>query len=59
VSVQTTSTADLYDEYGEALQSCELQFRQYGGRAAFTGPAVTVRCFPRAVRLRDTALRSP
>jgi len=44
VSVPTTSTADLYDEHGEALQSCDLQFRQYGGRAAFTGPAVTVRC---------------
>jgi regulator of ribonuclease activity A len=45
VPVPTTSTADLFDEYGEALQSCELQFRQFGGRAAFTGPAVTVRCF--------------
>ena len=44
MSVPTTSTADLYDEYGEALQSCDLQFRQYGGRAAFSGPAVTVRC---------------
>ena len=39
-----TSTADLYDEHGEALQSCDLQFRQYGGRPAFTGAAVTVRC---------------
>lgn len=39
------STADLYDEHGEALQSCDLQFRQYGGRAAVSGPAVTVRCF--------------
>lgn len=40
-----TSTADLYDEHGEALQSCDLQFRQYGGRATFSGPAATVRCF--------------
>jgi regulator of ribonuclease activity A len=40
----TISTADLYDEHGEALQSCDLQFRQFGGRTAFTGPAVTVRC---------------
>lgn len=38
------STADLYDEHGEALQSCDLQFRQYGGVARFAGPAVTVRC---------------
>jgi regulator of ribonuclease activity A len=45
MSVPTISTADLYDEYGEALQSCDLQFRQFGGRAAFSGAAVTVRCF--------------
>jgi regulator of ribonuclease activity A len=45
MSLPTISTADLYDEYGEALQSCDLQFRQFGGRSAFTGPAVTVRCF--------------
>jgi regulator of ribonuclease activity A len=45
MSVRTTSTADLYDEHGEQLQSCELQFRQFGGRTTFSGPAVTVRCF--------------
>ena len=39
------STADLYDEYGERLQSCDVQFRQFGGRAEFDGIAVTVRCF--------------
>jgi regulator of ribonuclease activity A len=37
-------TADLYDEYGEALQSCDLQLRQFGGRATFSGSAVTIRC---------------
>jgi regulator of ribonuclease activity A len=40
----TISTADLYDELGEELQSCDLQFRQFGGRTAFSGPAVTVCC---------------
>jgi len=45
MSVRTVGTADLYDQYGEALQSCEVQFRQFGGRSAFSGPAVTVRCF--------------
>ncbi|MGC1213377.1 MAG: ribonuclease E activity regulator RraA [Micromonospora sp.] len=40
-----TSTADLYDRYGDALGSCDTQLRQYGGVAAFAGPAVTVRCF--------------
>jgi regulator of ribonuclease activity A len=40
-----TNTADLYDEHGEQLQSCDLQLRQYGGTALFSGPAVTVSCF--------------
>jgi regulator of ribonuclease activity A len=38
------NTADLYDEYEEKLQSCDTQFRQYGGRAEFHGRIVTVRC---------------
>ncbi len=38
------ATADLYDEHGEALQSCDLQLRQYGGRTAFSGPLATIRC---------------
>ena len=37
-------TADLYDEYEEQLQSCDLQLRQYGGRRVFAGEVVTVRC---------------
>ena len=39
------STADLYDRYGDALGSCDTQFRQYGGRRTFHGVAVTIRCF--------------
>jgi regulator of ribonuclease activity A len=38
------ATADLYDEHGDALDSCDLQLRQFGGRPTFTGPVVTVRC---------------
>jgi regulator of ribonuclease activity A len=38
-------TADLVDEHGEALQSCDLQFRQFGGRSRFHGPIRTVECF--------------
>jgi regulator of ribonuclease activity A len=37
-------TADLIDEHGDALQSCDVQFRQYGGRERFAGPIRTVRC---------------
>jgi regulator of ribonuclease activity A len=36
-------TADLYDEHGDALASCDTQFRQYGGRTRFRGEVVTVR----------------
>ncbi|MFC4334767.1 ribonuclease E activity regulator RraA [Salininema proteolyticum] len=39
------ATADLYDEHGEDLGSCDTQFRQFGGRRSFSGTAVTVRCF--------------
>lgn len=39
-----TTTADLYDEHGDGLESCDLQFRQFGGRRAAGGPIGTVRC---------------
>jgi regulator of ribonuclease activity A len=38
------ATADLVDEHGDALQSCDLQFRQFGGRSWFSGRIVTVSC---------------
>jgi regulator of ribonuclease activity A len=38
-------TADLVDEHGEALESCDLQLRQFGGRRRFSGPIRTVACF--------------
>jgi regulator of ribonuclease activity A len=44
------ATADLIDDFGDELRSCETQFRQYGGRAVFAGPVATVRC------LRDNGL---
>lgn len=39
------STADLYDERGEALQSVALQFQNIGGLSGFSGSVRTVRCF--------------
>jgi len=39
------STADLVDAHGPSLRSCEVQFRQYGGRVRFCGPVRTVRTF--------------
>lgn len=44
------STADLYDERGDELQSVNLQFQNIGGHAQFSGPVRTVRCY------RDNAL---
>ena len=38
-------TADLVDDIGPEVRSCDLQFRQFGGRAQFAGPISTVRCF--------------
>jgi regulator of ribonuclease activity A len=39
-----TATADLIDEHGDALGSCDLQLRQYGGHPAFSGRVTTIRC---------------
>ncbi|KRE60408.1 ribonuclease E activity regulator RraA [Nostocoides sp. Soil756] len=49
VAPVVVSTADLYDERGDALQSVSL-LRHYGGRTQFTGVVSTVRCH------RDNAL---
>ncbi len=39
------ATADLVDEIGPDVRSCDLQFRQFGARREFAGPISTVRCF--------------
>jgi regulator of ribonuclease activity A len=36
-------TADLVDAHGDIVQSCEAQFRQYGGRVRFHGPIRTIK----------------
>ena len=38
-------TADLVDDIGADVRSCDVQFRQFGGRTEFAGPISTVRCF--------------
>jgi len=45
VSVPFRPTADLVDDVGPDVRSCDVQFRQYGGRPQFAGPISTVRCF--------------
>lgn len=44
------ATADLVDEIGEEVRSCDLQFTQFGQRREFVGRVTTVRC------LQDNAL---
>jgi regulator of ribonuclease activity A len=39
------ATADLVDDIGPEVRSCDVQFRQFGGRTEFAGPISTVRCF--------------
>jgi regulator of ribonuclease activity A len=45
VTVSPRATADLVDDIGPAVRSCDLQLRQYGGRVIFAGAVRTVRCF--------------
>ncbi len=46
------TTADLMDERGDELDSCEQQLRQYGARRSFSGRVRTVRCHEDNVLLR-------
>jgi regulator of ribonuclease activity A len=45
VTITPRPTADLVDEIGPDVRSCDLQLGQYGGRSQFAGPISTVRCF--------------
>lgn len=45
MTVTFRPTADLVDEIGPDVRSCDVQFFQFGGRTEFAGPAHTVRCF--------------
>jgi regulator of ribonuclease activity A len=45
VTVIFRPTADLADEIGPHVRSCDVQFRQFGAKAEFAGPISTVRCF--------------
>ena len=39
------ATTDLYDEHEGKVQTCSVQFHDFGGRKQFCGPIRTVRCF--------------
>ncbi|MCV7172136.1 ribonuclease E activity regulator RraA [Mycobacterium manitobense] len=45
MTIAPRATADLVDDIGPDVRSCDLQLRQFGGRSEFAGPITTVRCF--------------
>ncbi len=45
MGVDFRPTADLVDDIGPDVRSCDLQFVQFGARRQFAGPIATVRCF--------------
>lgn len=48
-----TSTPDLCDAHPDEVRVLESMFTTYGGREAFSGPAVTVRCHEDNSRVKD------
>lgn len=44
MGVEFRPTADLVDDIGADVRSCDTQFRQFGGRRQFAGAISTVRC---------------
>ena len=55
------STADICDAHIETgrVQSCEIQFQQYGGRNAIAGPIRTVKCFEDNTLVKKSPCPSP
>ncbi|WP_405134080.1 ribonuclease E activity regulator RraA [Nocardia sp. NBC_01388] len=51
---EVVATADLADEIGPGIRSCDTQFLQFGGRPAFSGRIVTIRCFQDNLLVKQT-----
>lgn len=51
-------TADLYDQYETQVRVCDPIFRDYGGRSAFFGEVVTVKCFEDNTQVKSTLAES-
>lgn len=50
-----TPTSDLYDQHKEAARIPHAGLRDFGGRTAFAGSAVTVKCFEDNSRVKELA----
>jgi regulator of ribonuclease activity A len=53
VTTDFVPTADLVDEHEDTIASCDLQLRQFGGQATFSGRIRTVRCHEDNVLLKS------
>ncbi|RSS70753.1 ribonuclease E activity regulator RraA [Streptomyces sp. WAC06614] len=51
--ISPVPTTDLYDEHGERLHICEVQFRRFGGHRSFAGTIRTVSCHEDNALLRE------
>ena len=51
---EPVATADLADEIGPDIRSCDTQFIQFGARAAFSGPITTIKCFQDNLLVKQT-----
>jgi regulator of ribonuclease activity A len=47
-------TADLVDAHADAVRSCEVQFRQFGGQLRFHGPVRTLKTFEDNALIKKT-----
>ena len=52
------STADLFDDFEDQLQSCELSFQNFGGIKNFFGQISTIRCHEDNSLIRQTLSES-
>jgi regulator of ribonuclease activity A len=53
LTVDFVPTCDLYDEYLDEARVPNLSWRSFGGKKAFCGPAVTVKCFEDNSRIKE------
>ncbi|UFS94631.1 ribonuclease E activity regulator RraA [Nocardia huaxiensis] len=53
-SANVVATADLADEIGPEIRSCDTQFIQFGGVEAFAGRIVTIKCFQDNLLVKQT-----
>ncbi|MFJ4656056.1 ribonuclease E activity regulator RraA [Nocardia sp. NPDC088792] len=53
-SANAVATADLADEIGPEIRSCDTQFIQFGGNDTFAGRIVTIRCFQDNLLVKQT-----